>query len=571
MKENQTDTNQESSKKTLDLSTLSEFDFGPSWMDGSKAKVSPKESWDQKPRSRQNKSRGKRDPHGLSGKGYKKFDDNGKTHSGAGSMGNREGRRHWNQSQHEKFQPTVMVNIYPQDDVFDALVRRLRTTARTYQLFEIANLILEKPDRYLVVVQNKAKKDETPKPLYYTVSGHLPFETEDAAVNYALNNHLNLFFDIEVIELEPPKGNFQMVNRCTVTGELLGPPNYHRYQEFLQRHYASKINNMSFEQFVSKVEPVKEQESIDAWVESMKKGFRYTLKERMEGEPEFFESFESVRYFLLQHRKDAIIGKAETVRFNGRDIEHLPKGAIRHSIEIYIEHQLNFPLDTANNIRGRLRRHNFTVYKKGSKGIAYVCAVRRKFRDSTTIFTSSIQNLIEFIEKNPNIPASQLPKLYLGIDVVKQNPEKLEMDESEKTGNREGVSDETEEDINEGQAAQTTEETKSVPSDTVFDQTGVTLKSEHSKEDLKRLDQLILDLRWLVTEGYVTEYGDGNLFAPPPMPDSKPKDFKSQNAVEAEASISPEKDVGEKPESVPESDKEQNENANNQPQITEGL
>ena len=37
----------------------------------------------------------------------------------------------------------------------------------------------------------------------------------------------------------------------------------------------------------------------------------------------------------------------------------------------------------------------------------------------------------------------------------------------------------------------------------------------------------MLDLRWLITEGYVTEYGDGRLFAPPPMPDAKPKEPKA--------------------------------------------
>ena len=29
-----------------------------------------------------------------------------------------------------------------------------------------------------------------------------------------------------------------------------------------------------------------------------------------------------------------------------------------------------------------------------------------------------------------------------------------------------------------------------------------------------------------ITEGYVTEYGDGRLFAPPPIPDAKPKKLK---------------------------------------------
>jgi len=230
-----------------------------------------------------------------------------------------------------------------------------------------------------------------------------------------------------------------MVNRCTITGELLGPPNYHRYQEFLQRHYANRINGMPFDRFVSKVETVKDREAIDQWLESMKKGFRYVLKERAEGEPESFESLDAVRMFLLQHRKNKVVGSGESVRFAGREIERMPHGDLRRSVEAHIEQQRRFPLDSANNIRGRLRRHKFTVYKKGSKGISYVCAVKRKFRDGNTVFTNSIRELIEFIEANPNTPAAKLPKLFIGIGTEKQKPEKLKVSEEQIQAEKEAL------------------------------------------------------------------------------------------------------------------------------------
>ena len=419
MAEKPADKPQESPKKALDLNTLSGLDFGPSWADENAKRPSLKQ-YESRGDSR---GKGKRSGGGASrdrrGPGGGRPSGSGGRPGGGRPSGGGEGRRRDDRRDdrrgggrpaHAMFEPTVKVDIYPQDEAFEALVKRLRSTVRTYQLFEIAHLLLEKPERYVVVVENKAKAGEKPAPLFFSVPGHLPFESEEAAINHVLANHLDLFFDIEEVEVEAPKGNFQMVNRCSVTGELLGPPNYHRYQEFLQRHYAAKITGMSFDRFASKVESVKEQESIDAWVESMKKGARYTLKERQEGEPESFESLEAVRFFLLQHRKDKIVGSGENIRFAGRDIERLPKGNIRRSVETYVEQQLHFPLDSANNIRGRLRRHKFAVYKKGSKGVSFVCAVKRKFRDSKTVFTPAIQSLIEVIEKHPNTPPSKLPK-----------------------------------------------------------------------------------------------------------------------------------------------------------------
>lgn len=532
MPENQSDSTEDISGEAPDLSSLSGLDFGPSWADKDARQSSSPSSFRQKLTGKHSGGGSKRDRRDLSGRNYSKSGENRRMDSGTEKTYGKERRYNKNQSPHDNFQPTVKIDIYPQDDAFEALVKRLRSTVRTYQLFEIAHLILEKPERYIVVIQNKAKEGEKPKPLYYTIQEHLPFETEEAAINHFLNNYLESFFDIETIEVEPPKGNFQVVNRCMITGDLLGPPNYHRYQEFLQRHYASKISNMSFEHFVSKIESVKEQDLIDAWIESMKKGARYILKERKEDEPESFESLEAVRSFLLQNRKNAIIGTGECVRFAGRSVEHLPKDTIRRSIEMYIEQQHRFPLDTANNIRGRLRRHKFTVYKKGSKGISYVCAVHRKFRDDTTVFTSSIQEVIEFIEKNPNIQASKLPKLHLGIETGKQDTEQLKMSESEIAEAKADAQDETANTIEDSENARMAKTTELPSSDTATSIVETAPKSEPGDEDSKRLKQLMMDLRWLVTEGYVTEYGDGRLFASPPMP--KPKNSKSSDARETE-------------------------------------
>lgn len=545
-------------KQALDLNALSGLDFGPNWADenaksgrpknfdsfgggkGGKGRRSGGGSGGAAPRDRRSGGR----PSG----GHSAVRDGQSDRRGQGaSRGRGEGRRdnrgeggRGRSAAPSYFEPTIKVDLYPQDEAFEALINRLRSSARTYQLFDIAHLLLEKPDRYIVVVSPKPVKGKEPAPLYYSVPGHLPFETEENAINHAMANHLDQFFEIEEIEVEPPKGNFQMVNRCTITSELLGPPNYHRYQEFLQLHYTARITGMSFEQFTARVESSKEQEHIDAWLESMKKGARYTVKDHQEGEAESLETLEAVRHFLLQHRKEKVVGSGESVRFAGRDIERLPKSDIRRSVEAYVESQKHFPLDSANNIRGRLRRHKFAVYKKGSKGASFVCAVKRKFRDSKTVFTESISDLIDFIEKHPEIAASKLPNEYVGIDTEKQKPEALKMTEAEVEAAAKAKAEAAESeaiaaaaaDSPGGEAAEATEKapeaeeaTPTITKDATAS-TEAQPKVELSEEDQKKLRQLMLDLRWLITEGYVTEYGDGRLFAPPPMPDAKPKEPK---------------------------------------------
>jgi hypothetical protein len=297
----------------------------------------------------------------------------------------------------------------------------------------------------------------------------------------------------------------------------------------VQRHFNERIQGAGFERFTAKIETVKDQEAIDAWVESMKQGHRYTLKDRAEGEPESFESLDAVKHFLLQHRKDKVVGSGESVRFAGRDMARMPEGDLRKSVEAYVEQQKHFPLDAANNIRGRLRRHKFTVYKKGSKGVSFVCAVKRKFRDTSSVFTDTIQDLIGFIEKNPEISASKLPKAYIGIDTEKQRPDKLVVSEADIAEAKEAAAQTENTDSADVKTADA-ESVNPVSPDAAAS-TEATPKLELSADEQKRLKQLMLDLRWLIVEGYVTEYGDGRLFAAPPLPE--PKKDKPEGRKEA--------------------------------------
>src|SRR5665213_3862809 len=93
----------------------------------------------------------------------------------------------------------------------------------------------------------------------------------------------------------------------------------------------------------------------------------------------------------------------------------MPRGEILMAIEGAYERQLRFPLATANQLRGRLRREHFTIFKKGSKGVSYVCAVKRKFRVPGHAFAENIGTLITFIENNPMVKASGLVEKFLGI------------------------------------------------------------------------------------------------------------------------------------------------------------
>jgi hypothetical protein len=464
--------------------------------------------------------------------------------------------------------PYFNIAFYPEDTSFAALAKTIRASCRTLELFDIARTILAKNERFVAVVQRKsaAAADAPaakPTPFYLSVPDGLPFETENAAIAHVLEKHFDKFFDLAEIEIEPPKGNFQVINRCTITGELLGPPNYHRYGQIIQQHHAAKVARMPFEKFRERIESVRDPELINQWLEKMKKATRYTWKsgspaeaaarpaapavagdaaklvepaapaiETSDLKPEApvletpaaqplsepaviaestkpaesqvpapetpaaqptpaptFDTIEEARAHLLDHASDKVFRSVDPLRFPGKFLEVIQPGEIRRAVEGHLERQRRFPLDTANGLRGRLRRESFTIFKKGSKGISYVCAVKRRFRIPSQVFAESIGALIAFIEAHPMVRASELPERLLGLGPISS-------------------------------LKSSTEETSSgeIP---------VIAAAPLTPEQRGKLARLQGDLRWLVTEGYVTEFIDGRLFAPPPMAEARKKEAEA--------------------------------------------
>lgn len=375
--------------------------------------------------------------------------------------------------------PYFSAAFFPEDTSFNALVKTIRSSARTIELFEIARTVLAKPERFVVVVTRKpappGAPEAAPQPIYVSVPDGLPFETEDAAVSHVMGEFLGTFFESGLVEVEPPKGNFLVINKCGVTGELLGPPNYHRYTQLVQQHYAARISRMPFEAFRSRIETVRDPEVVNQWLEKMKKVTRYTLKApAVEGQSApAYDSLEDARTYLVTNAHDSVVKAVDAARFHGKALEKMPRGEILMAIEGAYDRQLRFPLDTANQLRGRLRREHFTIFKKGSKGVSYVCAVKRKFRVPGQVFGESIGSLITFIEEHPLVKAGELASKMLGI---------------------------------------------AAPAE------GASVTPEQREKIMRTQGDLI----WLVREGYVTEFIDGGLYAPPAMVEARKKEVEAE-------------------------------------------
>lgn len=318
-------------------------------------------------------------------------------------------------SQNRTFVPHFEVLFFPEDRSFDMLLDEMRRSCKTYEFFTVAKLILQKPERFAVMVRRRPNREGEILPVYLSLLDDIPFDSEREAMNYIVSHHLEEFFDVKEETVEPPKGRFTCIHRCGVTGKLLSAPNYHKYKTILMDHFNSEIRTMSLERFISKIETTKDENDIQAWIEQMSKKVTYFPKKISEEEisAEPLNSLEEVKNYLLAHFKDRILREVKTLRIAGPMCAQLPPSNLSRSVQYFLERQRNFPLDTANNLRSRFRRAGFGIYRKGKKGISYVCAVKRNFRKESDVFDSKTQSLIDFLELHPMIDRNALKEEYI--------------------------------------------------------------------------------------------------------------------------------------------------------------
>jgi hypothetical protein len=350
----------------------------------------------------------------------------------------------------------------------------------------VAKLFLEKPERFAMVVKKKDTQEN--KCLYLTTDDNFIFDNENAAINHAVENYAGKYFDIEELEIPPPTGKFICLHKCGMTGKVLCPPNYHKYQEILLEHHDRFLPRVPFEKFKGRIEKITAEEEIENWRTQSSKVqiFKPKGQEDSAEKIELKSSGEIKKYFV-EHFKGQAITSYDSVRVAGETFARMPRNLLSKSIFVLVGREKSFPLNFANNLRGRLGRSGFAIYKIGSKpGISYVSGIRRKFRQPGDTFTDDIQKIIAIIDANPKISITSLCLQYT-------------------QGCAGNLSDGVEK-----ESIQVPQAPASIPQEPSNGMESAAVSPLNSaKESVGQ--EFFKNLHWLIREGYVIEFEDGAL------------------------------------------------------------
>jgi hypothetical protein len=478
----------------LDLEKL----FQPAWAQGKTEAnrfdqftgnegVKPERRFSDKPGERRGPRRegaGGGERRGGPPRGGSKFGDR------KGGFGRRDDRRGERRERPEPPAqlPEIGVTFLPDENGVESLARQIKMTGRAYPLFDIARLILQKPERYTVKLAVQKKPDGAiAQPLFVCALDETPWLSEDEAVAHVLKNHFATFYQAERTAVEPPKGRYTFVAQCGLSGVILGPPNHHDYQNQLRKLHTERFSRMPFDVFKSRVKIVKDEEVVKKWVEEQSFKTEYTVLNVPE--PLKLPSLEEVEKHFRTVHKDTIIKSVESQTVAGVPSRSLRSRELQQLVRNDWERQGYFPLQLATKLSQMFAGLGLQFFKV-NKTVTHVGVARPQFLDlETTPVSESIKSIIGFINTNPKCTRRKL------IETLAPSPAVIEVKPEE----------------------------------------------QKSAEPTPEQNALIADLHWLIHQGHVLEFADGRMdTAKKPLPrpaKQEKKKVEEKPGVEGEAAV----------------------------------
>jgi hypothetical protein len=341
--------------------------------------------------------------------------------------------------------PEIDVRFLPRQSVFENVVTQIKSASVAYSLFTLARLFLEKPGRYEVCLRATGEA-----PIYQLGDGVISIDREFLDRN-AFRFAQHDFYQIDVAESEPIKGNFSNVARCRLSRKLLGPTNYHTYQPQLRSLYEQRFSRrMSFAEYQRQVEIVSDPALVERWKDEARKVTTYTTL-RQESPVVLSSVVETERHFRSNYLP-GLIRSMEHVTIGGSLSRSLPDRLLNHAIEQAWVGEARSPSNMMQELATRFRQNELHIFRH-RRGMLFVSPVRvRAFVHEQAGVAQSVNSILAAVSASDGITRKQLF-------------EKL-------TGN------------------------------------GATEDGES-----RRL-ALASDLRWLINEGHLIEFNDGSLDLP---------------------------------------------------------
>lgn len=389
--------------------------------------------------------------------------------------------------------PEIIAAIVPDAHGVESIARQIKMTGRAYPLFGIAQIILQKAERYAVrFAVKKNGEGQIVQPLFVCALDDTLWLSEDEAIEHVLRKHFATFYQAERTATEPPKGTYTFVAQCGLSGVILGPPNYHDYQNQLRKLHATRFARMPFEMFKARVKIVRDEAVVKQWVEEQSWKTEYVCLNVPE--PLKLPTREAVAQHFRATHKESIIKPVESHVVTGVACRSL-RGGLGRLVQDLVEGQRRFPMQIATGLSQQFAQHGLQFFKV-NKTVTHVSVARPHFLDlETTPVSEGVRRIVEFINAHPKCSRRKLVEALAPSPAPAPIPIVL-------AGSESGAATVPGEATPEGGTPNPAPPPAPVTPDPTPEQTAV-----------------VADLHWLIHQGHVLEFANGMMdTAKKPLP-----------------------------------------------------
>jgi len=426
--------------------------------------------------------------------------------------------------------------VLPEPAGVENLTVQIKSTGRAYQVFDLARLFLSKSER--VRVRFEPMRGERIEPLVLCApDGSLWLTRDEARRHFTRAGLLSHYFREDKIAVDPPKGVFATVAICGFSGTVLGPPNFHGYQKAVVQLHQERFKNMPLERYKSRIRMERDEEAVRKWTEAQSNQTHYTLLDGGDTAPTFTSAEDAVRH-LLETRESEILAEAPSATVPGNlDFSLLSPGLVTLFRDA-LDRQRRFPLELVQELCRQFEGQGLRFFKE-NKRETFVSRSRPRPLDPGVPVSPRVKNIVEFIRRQPMCTYKEVV-----VGLIPQGEELLERaaaasaaraaaqataaaqpapgpvapadsgSSGEPAADTPSAAEDASTSADTQSAEAAAEATAAAESTTTTAEAAPSAESAESVEPTEADREgiaLLQDLRWLIREGYVTEFANGQL------------------------------------------------------------
>ena len=309
------------------------------------------------------------------------------------------------------------VKVLPETKALGTIIRKLQGDAHAYKLKDLAYFFLDNPQSVLLKITPKAPESsnaQTPKhpnvqTFFQCKACGFASTREEDVLAHALAAHLGDYYDAKEIECEPPKGNFNCVAKCGLSGVLLGPPNIHEFNATVREMVRTRYPEMSEEQYRAHIEMVRDADAIEEWRKGATKKTVFFAKGQAEVEGAAQLTREQAEGEFRRTILPSLLERPKSLMITADVAQKSPVKPLVWAVNDAIQAERRAPAAMCFALRGAFHHRKLHFFRANdARGPEFVTGVEYKPFDAAHAIPE-LARAATFVAENPCCDKSEFP------------------------------------------------------------------------------------------------------------------------------------------------------------------